>query len=122
RGWRLPASGEVPVGEDDGGVAVEVGPEPGSDGLFPLMGGAVGTERAKGGRVGAALGGEVAAEAEHVCPGRQTQVFKPWEFAEPDAFGDVAAGVLADGKAGELVGGCDAAVEGAGAFSGLGGV
>ena len=44
-------------------------------------------------------------EAEHVRPGRQAQVFQAGEFAEPDAFGDVAAGVLADGEVGELVGG-----------------
>jgi hypothetical protein len=61
--------GEAPAGEDERGVVVEVGQEPGGDGLCALVGGAVGAERAEGGGVGAALGREVAGEAEHVRPG-----------------------------------------------------
>ena len=44
------------------------------------------------------------------------------ELAEPQAFGDETAGVVADGQFGEPVGRGEAAVEGAGAFGGLGGV
>ncbi len=40
--------------------------------------------------------------------------------AYAEAFGDVAARVLADGQVGQPVGRGDAAVEGAGAFGGLG--
>ena len=43
-------------------------------------------------------------------------------LAEPDAFEDVATGMVADGQVGRLVGGSDAAIEGAGTFGGLGGV
>ena len=82
-----------------------VGQEPGGDGLFALVGGAVGTERAEGGGESAALGREVAGEAEHVRPGGQAQVFQTGELAEPDALGDVTAGVLADRQYVELVGG-----------------
>ena len=45
-----------------------------------LVGGAVGAECAEGGGVGAALGGEVAAEAEHVRPGGQPQVLQLGEL------------------------------------------
>ena len=61
----------------------------------------------------------MAAEAEHVCPGRKPQPFQVWELAEAEAFGE-AAGVVANGKVGQLVGGGDAAVEGACAFGGFG--
>jgi len=53
------APGKVPVGDDERGVAVQVGQEPGGDGLLALVGGTVGAQRAEGGGVGAALGGEV---------------------------------------------------------------
>ena len=119
---RVSASGVVPVGDDEGGVAVEVGLQPGGDGVLALVGGPVGAQRAEGDGVGAALGGEVAAEAEHVRPGGQPQVVELGELAEAEACGDVAAGVVADGQVGQLVGRGDAAVEGAGAFGGLGGV
>ncbi len=64
----------------------------------------------------------MAAEAEHVRPGGEAEVFELGELAEAEAFGDEPAGVVGDGQRGELVGGGDAAVEGAGAFGGLGGV
>src|SRR5262249_8780593 len=53
-----------------------LGQESGSDGLLALIGGAVGAQSAEGGGVGAALGSEVTAKAEHVCPGGQTQIFQ----------------------------------------------
>jgi len=64
----------------------------------------------------------VAGKAEHVRPGSEAQAAESGELAEANAFGDVAAGVLADGQLGEPVGRHDAAVEGAGAFGGFGGV
>ena len=64
----------------------------------------------------------MAAEAEHVRPRGQPQVLELGEPAEAQACGDVAAGVVADGQVGEPVGRGEAAVEGAGAFGGLGGV
>ena len=64
----------------------------------------------------------MAAEAEHVRPGGQAQVLESGKLGQAEAFGDVAAGVVADGQVGELVGRGDAVVEGAGAFGGLGGV
>ena len=70
----------------------------------------------------AALGREVAAEAEHVRPRGQPQVGQCGELAEAQACADEAAGVLADGQLGELIGRGNAMVEGAGAFGGLGGV
>ena len=91
-------------------------------GGLALVGGTVGAECAEGGGVGAAFGGEVAAEAEHVGPCGQVQVFEFGELGQAQAFGDVAAGVVANGQQSELVGWGDAAVEGAGAFGGLGGV
>lgn len=90
--------------------------------MVALVLGAFGTQRAEGSGVVAALGREVASEAEHVRPGGQARVFEPGEFAEAQAFGDEPAGVFAGGQLGELVGGGDAAVEGAGTFGGLGGV
>ncbi len=51
-------------------------------------------QRAQGaecGGIGAAFGGEVTAEAEHVRPGGQPHAFESGEFAEADAFGDVTA-------------------------------
>jgi hypothetical protein len=57
-----------------------------------------------------------------VRPGREPQPFQARELAEAEAFDDEAAGVVADGKVSQLVGGGDAAVEGAGAFGGFGGV
>jgi hypothetical protein len=113
---------EVPLGEDERAVRRKVGHEPGGYGLFALVGGAVGAQGAEGDGVGAALGREVAAEAEHVRPGREPQPFQARELAEAEAFGDEAAGVVPDGKVGQLVGGGDAAVGGAGAFGGFGGV
>jgi len=40
-----------------------------------------------------------------VRPGGQPQAAELGQFAEAEAFGDVAAGVVADGKVGEPVGG-----------------
>jgi hypothetical protein len=123
RSGELVASpGEVPLGEEERAVRRKVGHLPGGYGLFALVGGAVGAQGAEGDGVGAALGREVAAEAEHARPGREPQPFQARELAEAEAFGDEAAGVVPDGKVNQLVGGGDAAVEGAGAFGGFGGV
>src|SRR5262249_15739941 len=62
------------------------------------------------------------AESEHVRPSRQAQVFQSGKRTEAEAFGDEAAGVRTDRQRVELVGRGDAAVQGAGAFGGLGGV
>jgi hypothetical protein len=64
----------------------------------------------------------VAAEAKHVRPRGQPKIGQFREFAQAQADGDKAAGVLADRQLVEPVGSGDAAVEGAGALSGLGGV
>jgi hypothetical protein len=64
----------------------------------------------------------MAAEAEHVRPGGQPKIGQFGESAQAQAGADEAAGVLADRKLGQAIGGGDAAVEGAGAFGGLGGV
>ena len=117
----MASPGEVPLGEDERAVRRKVGHEPGGYGLFALIGGAVSAQGAEGDGVGAALGREVATEAEHVRPGRKPQPFQARELAEAEAFGDEAAGVLADGKVSQPVCRGDAAVEGAGAFGGLGG-
>ena len=89
-------AGEAPVGEDEDGVAVGYGPVGRCCGVFALVLARCGAERAEGGGVAAGLGGEVAAEAEHVRPGGQPQVGQVGELAEAQAFGDEAAGVLAD--------------------------
>src|SRR5262245_35440201 len=75
-GW-LALSGESPVGEDQRGVVFRLGPEAVGGGVVALVLGAFGTQRAEGSGVVAALGREVAAEAEHVRPGGQPQVFEP---------------------------------------------
>jgi hypothetical protein len=86
------------------------------------MGAPVGAKRSEGDGVAAALAGEVAPEAEHVRPRGQAQFFELRELAEAQARGDVTSGVFTYGQVGQPVGGSDAAVEGAGAFGGLGGV
>ena len=115
--WRVSAPSEGPVSEDQGGVAAGGWQEPGGYGALALVSGTIGAEGAEGDRVGPALGGEVAAEAEHVRPGQQSQVGELGELAEAEAFGDVAAGVVPDGQLLEAVGGRDTAVEGAGQLS-----
>jgi hypothetical protein len=117
----LPSTSEMPVSDDERGV-ISSRPQSGGDSALALVGSTVGAQRAEGDRVGAALGGEVAAEAEHVCPGRQSQVGELGEPAEAQAFGDVAAGVVPDGQLVQAVGGRDMAVESAGALGGLRGV
>jgi hypothetical protein len=116
------ASRELPIGDDERCAAIEVRHETGGLGVFALVRGTVGTQCAEGGGVGAALGGEVATEAEHVCPGGQAQVCEFGPLAEADAFGDVTPGVIADGQVRKPVGWSDAPVEGACAFGGFGGV
>jgi hypothetical protein len=91
RGRRVSASGEVPVIEDERGIAVDVGHQSGGLGLFALVGGAVGAQAAQGDGVGAALGAEVAAKAEHVRPCGKPQVVEPGQLAAAEAFGDMAA-------------------------------
>ena len=86
------------MSEDQDGVAGGDWQEPGGYGALALVSGTVGAEGAEGGGVGPALGGEVAAEAEHVRPGGQPQVGELGQPAEAEAFGDVAAGVVADGQ------------------------
>ncbi len=93
------------MGENEDRVATGVGPESSGYGVLALMSGAVGAERAESGGVGTALGREVAAEAEHVRPGGQAQAAESVKLAQADAFGDEAAGVLADREVGERVGG-----------------
>jgi len=88
----------VPVSDDERGIAFQSGYEPGGDGPLALVDGAICAQRAEGDRVGAALGGEVAAEAEHLRPGRQPQVGELGEPAEAEAFADVTAGVVPDGQ------------------------
>ena len=112
----------MPVSEDEGRVCGRAGQEAGSDGVLALVLSTGSAERAEGRGVGAAFGGEMAAEAEHVRPGGQAELFELGEFAEAQAFGDQAAGVLADREVGEAGGRVDALVEGAGAFGGFGGV
>ena len=105
QGWRRVAlPGESPVGEDQRGVVFRFRPEAAGGGVVALVLGAFGAQRAEGGGVVAALGGEVAAEAEHVRPGGQPKIGQFGEFAKAQAGGDEAAGVLADGQVGELVG------------------
>ena len=96
-GRRAATSGEVPVIDDERGIAVDVGQQSAGYGGFALVSGTLGAERTHGGGVSAALGRKVAAEAEHVCPGGQSQVGELGKPAEAEAFGDVAAGVVADG-------------------------
>ena len=115
-------AGVVPVPDDEGGVVGGLGEQPEGDGVSALVLGAGGAERAEGGGVGAALGREVAAEAEHVRPLPEAQVFELGELAKGEAGGDEAAGVVGDGEVGQAVGAGEAAVEGAGALGGLGGV
>jgi hypothetical protein len=98
-------SGESPVGKDQRGVVLGCGPEAVVGGVVALVLGAFGAQRAEGGGVVAALGGEVAAEAEHVRPRGQPQIGQSRESAKAQADGDEAAGVLTDGQFGELVGG-----------------
>src|SRR5579859_313051 len=109
----------MPVRQDDRRIASDVRLEPGGYRLLTLVGGAVGTQGAEGDGVNAALGRKVAAESEHVRPSRQAHFFQSGKFAEAQAFGDEAAGVLAYRQRGELIGGGDAAVESAGAFGGF---
>jgi hypothetical protein len=45
---RLAPPGEMPLGEDERAVRCKVGHEPGSYGLFALIGGAVGAQGAEG--------------------------------------------------------------------------
>jgi hypothetical protein len=109
----------MPIGDDEGGVTVEVWQQPGSDGLFALVLSAVGAQRAESDGVGTAFGREVSTEAEHVRPGGQPQLFQFGELAEAEAFGDEAAGVIADRQCVELVSRSEAAVEGPGAIRAL---
>ena len=73
RNGRSASSGEVLASDNESGVAKRAGQEPGSSGVFSLMRGAVCAQRAERCRIGSALGGEVAGEAEHVLPGCQSQ-------------------------------------------------
>jgi hypothetical protein len=84
-----------------------------------------GALRSQGGEsrgVGATLGREVAAEAEHVRPGAKAQVFERRHPAQTQAFGDEAASMISDWQICKPVGRGDPAIQGAGAFGGLGGV
>ncbi len=97
----------MPVSDDEGDV-IGSRQQPGGHSPLALVGGTVGAQRAKGNRVGAALGGEAAPEAEHVRPGGQPQVGELGELAEAETFGDVAASVVPDGQLVQAVGGRDA--------------
>ncbi len=67
--------------------------ESGGDGELTLVGGPVGSERAEGDGVAAALGGEVAAEPEHVRPGGQPHFLDLRDLAQAQACGNMASGV-----------------------------
>ena len=129
RGWCPPRQrgyggvtppGELPVSDDERVISFGCGPEAVVYGVFALVLDPFGAERAEGCGVGAALGGEVAAETEHVSPANQAQAAEFGELAEAEAFGDEAAGVLADREVGEPVGRCDPVIDSPGAFGGLG--
>jgi hypothetical protein len=76
------SSGEVPVSEDERRVCGRTGQESGSYGVLALVLATSGAERAESRGVATALGREVAAEAEHVSPGGQPEVFELGELAE----------------------------------------
>lgn len=59
----------MPVGQDENGVRLNVLQAEGSGLLGSPVVGACLAQDAQGGGVAAGLGGEVAPEAEHVCPG-----------------------------------------------------
>src|SRR5450759_1662525 len=88
----MTASEVVPVANDEDGVRGGRGQEPGGNGVLVLAAG--GAECAEGGGVGAAFGGEVAAEAEHVRPGGQAEAVEFGDLAEAEAFGDETASVI----------------------------
>ncbi len=117
-------SGVVPAGEDEGGGRGGVGVFAACEcGLEALPFGAGLAEGAQGGGVAAGLGGEVAPEAEHVCPGAEAEVGEVGAGAEVPAGADEAAGVVGEVGVGEFGQEPDAVVEGAGRGLGaLGGV
>jgi hypothetical protein len=112
--------GELPVSDDERVITFRCGPEAVVYGVFALVLDPFGAKRAESCGVGPALGREVAAEAEHVCPADQAQAAEFRELPKAETLGDEASGVLADGKVGDPVGACDPAVDSPGAFGGLG--
>src|SRR5690606_29630421 len=83
-------SGVDPVREDEGRVRVGLVR---CQGLCAAPFGAGVAEGAEGGGVAARLGGEVAAEAEHVGPGPQAEVFEVLTRAEGPGGADKSAGM-----------------------------
>src|ERR1035441_7868006 len=119
---RRPLASELPVGDNERGLAIGHGPQACGEGAVTLVLGAVGPQRAESGGVAAALGREMTTEAEHVRPGSQAQAAEGGEPAEPQAFGNKAASVLADGKIGQPVGGGGPGGQGGGVRGGSGGI
>src|SRR5258708_1577145 len=111
--------GEGPVRDDESG-AVRFGKQPRI--VLPLIVGARGAQSGESDGVVAALGGEVAAESEHVRPLGEAQMLEVGELAQAQAGANQAAGMVADSELRELVGGRDAPVERSRAIGGLGGV
>src|SRR5690606_24304741 len=115
-------AGVGPVGEGEGGGFLVVGVGQAEGGA--LLGGAVVGARlaefAEGGGVAAGLGGEVAAEAEHVGPVAEFAVGV--EGVEVEACGDEPGRVLGDVEQDEGFLVADAAVHGAGGLGCFGGV
>src|ERR1039457_2274422 len=64
---------ELPMGDNERGLAIRHGPQACGGGVVALVLGAVGPQRAESGGVAAALGREMTTEAEHVRPGGQPQ-------------------------------------------------
>src|SRR5690606_11833963 len=115
------AAGQIPMGDERSSPN---GPKPGG-GLVVLGAVVVDascSQRAEGGGVVAGLGGEVAAEAEHVGPFGQPQPGELLDGAQVEALGDEPPRMLGDGQLVQVVGGAGAGVEGADAFGGFGGV
>src|SRR6266498_450844 len=118
------AAGEAPLCEDDDatgagratpGVA-RLAAEAGPDRVL----GSGPAERAEGGRVAPALGQEVAAEAELMCPLAQPQAGEVRPAAERPAGPDQASDVLAEVEMHQIARGRDAMVEAAELLRALG--
>src|SRR6266511_1845878 len=118
------AAGEAPLREDDDAAGAGRTP-PGVARLAAEAGpdrvlGSGPAERAEGGRVAPALGQEVAAEAELMCPLAQPQAGEVRPAAERPAGPDQASDVLAEVEVPQVGGGRDAMVESAELLRALG--
>src|SRR6266536_2636361 len=118
------AAGEAPLREDDDAAGAGRTP-PGVARLAAEAGpdrvlGSGPAERAEGGRVAPALGQEVAAEAELMCPLAQPQAGEVRPAAERPAGPDQASDVLAEVEMHQIARGRDAMVEAAELLRALG--